>query len=333
MHRPLAVLTLLSCGAIGCGFPHAVAAPAASARSLVTITRPVVELKDLFRNAGPKADAALGPGPAPGQRITVGAQQLAAIATQYGVAWSPADPQVDVVIERQGIPLTRAQLTDALRPALARAGAPRHFALTIDDRHLPMIAPGLNPDIAVNQVTIDRSSGAFSAALLLKSATTPAIGMNISGIVTPAIRAVVAARNLIPGQTLSAADVKLAWIPDQDRPRALLTSLSQAVGMEVNRAFTRATPLNADAVITPLLIARGAMVSLAVDMPGLEVTARGIALAAGGAGSVIAVMNPTSREIVQAIVDGPDRAHVVPGSMPARPRTANPYYNLGMPAQ
>jgi flagella basal body P-ring formation protein FlgA len=53
-------------------------------------------------------------------------------------------------------------------------------------------------------------------------------------------------------------------------------------------------------------------------MPGLEVSAQGIALGSGAAGAVVPVLNPSSHLVVQAVVDGPDRAHVVPGSRPAR---------------
>jgi flagella basal body P-ring formation protein FlgA len=308
-------------------------APAPSARSLVSIDRATVEVKDLFRNAGADADVVLGPGPAPGGRIVVGAPQLAAIATQYGVAWQPGDQQPPVVIERPGIPLERDQITRALRPALIRAGAPRHFTITIDARNLPMVPPGSVADIAVNRLSLDRTTGNFRGSLLVKSATMAAVSIDVAGIATPAIRAVVAAENLNPGEILTGSNVKLGWTPSQTSPPHVLTALTQAIGMEVSRAVTSNTALSSRAVTAPLLIDRGAMVRLDVTMPGLEVSARGIAMAGGSEGSVIAVLNPTSREIVQAVVDGPDSAHVVPGSMPTRPRSMTPYYNIGSSPQ
>lgn len=326
-------LTILACVAAGVSTVAANAQSAPAVRSLVSIDRATVEVKDLFRNAGPDADVVLGPGPAPGERIIVGAPQLAAIAAQYHVAWQPEDQQNAVVIERPGVPIEREQITRALRPALRRAGALDHFAITINDHGLPMVPPGSIADIAINRISFDRITGNFRCNLLIKSATMAAIGVDVSGIATPAIRAVVATENLNPGEILTGSNIKLGWIPSQTVPPHVLTSLAQAIGMEVSRAVSSKTALSSRTVTTPLLIARGAMVSLAVDMPGLEVTARGIALAAGGAGSVIAVLNPTSREIVQAVVDGPDSAHVVPGSMPTRPQSTTPYYNIGSSPQ
>jgi hypothetical protein len=73
----LSGLALLAAGAV----------EAATLRPLVTLSGPMVHLRDLFEDAGPNADRVLGPGPGPGGRIIVGATQLGAIARQFGVDW------------------------------------------------------------------------------------------------------------------------------------------------------------------------------------------------------------------------------------------------------
>ncbi|MCF3945694.1 flagellar basal body P-ring formation chaperone FlgA [Acidiphilium iwatense] len=315
---------VLTVNAVACAEVTAAPVP----RGLVSIDRPVVKLKDLFRNAGRQADAVLGPAPMPGTRILIATRQLAAIAVQFGVRWAPGNAAASVVIERPGTPIGRARLVAALRRALRLAGAPNHVAIQIGDNNLPMIPPAAQPAILVNRIAYHRMSGNFRARLLVDAPGMSAASARIAGLAEPAVQAVVAAHGLLPGAVLGSGDVRLAWIPRSDVPPGAITDPAHAVGMQIDRAIAAGTPLSGRMVGTPELIARGATVGLAVEMPGLEVTARGVALAAGGGGAVIPVLNPSSHEIVQAVIDGPDHAHVVPGSTPARARNAIPYYGL-----
>lgn len=297
-------------------------------RGLVSLDRPIVKLKDLFSAAGREANSILGPAPLPGTRIVVGEPQLASIAKRYGVDWIPTGDDPSVIIERPGVPIARDQIRQMLRPALRRAGAPPHIALRISYPTLPMIPPNAHPEILVNRLVYDRIDGNFQAAVLITAPSMNAVSVTISGLATPAVRAVVAVHNLLPGEILRSTDFKPAWVPSGTLPSGAINRPSLALGMQVNRAITRGSVLDNQNVASPVLIDRGAIVSLAVDMPGLKVTARGIALAAGGMGSVIPVINPSSREVVQAIIDGSNHAHVVSGSMPTRSRRAIPYYNM-----
>src|ERR1700709_2787045 len=73
-------------------FPHA----------LVTLSSPVIRLSDLFDDAGPQSQRILGPAPAPGMRIVVGPDQLAAIAAAYQVPWQPDGSEPQVVLASPG---------------------------------------------------------------------------------------------------------------------------------------------------------------------------------------------------------------------------------------
>lgn len=299
-----------------------------AARGLVSINRPVVEIKDLFTSAGPVADTVLGPAPLPGARITVGTAQLLAIAKQYGIRWRAAGQAPSVVVERAGVPITNHEIVGPLRIALQRAGAADHLALRIGNGSLPMIPPGSTPKILVNRIAYDRATGGFRAVVLVSASRMTPVMTTISGLATPAVRAVVANHNLRPGEIINRADVKLAWVPVDTAPGGAIERSAGVIGLQVLRAVARDAVIEKGFVASPTMIARGATVELAVDMPGLEVTARGIALVAGRVGDVIAVINPSSREVVQAVVDGPDHAHVVPGSMPTRQNKNTPYYDL-----
>ncbi|HEX7388627.1 MAG TPA: flagellar basal body P-ring formation chaperone FlgA [Acidiphilium sp.] len=307
---------------------HAASPVTPTLRELVSIDRPIVELRDLFQNPGAQADTVLGPGPAPGARILIGASQLAIIASRYGVDWTPKTSAATVVIERPGTPIDHSLLIATLGNALRLAGAPDHAAIRIGDTNPPMIPPGAKPEILVNRIAYDRMSGRFRAHLLISATGMNAESATITGLAEPAVQVVVAVHALTPGAVLGSSDIRLAWVPRGDVPPDAITDPTQALGMQIDRAISPGVPLSNRILVTPELIARGAMVSLTVEMPGLEVTARGVALAAGGNGSVIPVLNPTSHAIIQAVIDGPDHAHVMPGSVPTRTQTTIPYYGL-----
>lgn len=306
--------------------PFAGAAPAP--RGIVSIDRPVVRLRDLFTDAGPKADEILGAAPAPGQRIDVEAPQLAAIARQYGVDWSPSSSGAgSVVIERPGTPVSSSAVIAALRPSLLGAGAPDHFVVQLGTNGLPMIPPGTQPTILVNGIRYDRVNGQFRATLLISATGMKPRTFEVPGIAAPAARAVVARHALLPGEIVGINDIKLAWIPRSSLSQGALTNPSDALGMQIDRRIAEGAPLSNQAVSRRMLVRRGATVSLAVEMPGLEVSAEGIAMASGAQGAVIPIMNPSSREVVQAVIDGANHAHVLPGSSPSSPHSEIPYYS------
>jgi flagella basal body P-ring formation protein FlgA len=305
------------------------AAPSApSPRTLVLIDRPVVELKDLFHHAGINADAVLGPAPLPGARIVVGSRQLAAIALRYGVAWFPGDSDQSVSIERPGSPIGHDRIVAAVSRALRQAGAAGHVAINLEGEQLPMVPPNSRPDISIDQMVFDRNTGAFRAIAHIAAPRMDTVTTTIGGVAKPETQRVIAIHDLTRGDILNDSDVRLTWVAQDDDRHDAIRTLSRVIGMQVSQSILKGMPLSRRMIADPILVARGATVSLAVDMPGLEVTAQGVALAAGGSGHVIPVINPSSHEIVQAVVDGPDHAHVLPGSMPTRGDNANPYYDL-----
>jgi flagella basal body P-ring formation protein FlgA len=191
-----------------------------------------------------------------------------------------------------------------------------------------MIPPNTTPDISIKQINFDRSTGDFNAIAVISAPQMTDITTTIDGITFPEVQTVIATHDLRRGTILNSDDLRLSWARQDSSSGKAIVDISDATGMEVVRSTFKGMPLYRSAVAEPVLIVRGAVVSLAVDLPGLEVTAQGIALASGQAGRVIAVVNPSSHEIVQAVVDGPGHAHVLPGSMPTRSSNVSPYYAM-----
>ncbi len=109
---------------------------------------------------------------------------------------------------------------------------------------------------------------------------------------------VVAARTL-PAQTLiGPGDLVLH---DGDMPGAL-TGLEGLIGQETRVAIYAGRPLRAGDLGPPALIERNAIVSLIYDRGGLVIVAEARSLARAGEGEVIRVMNLSSRQTVNGVV-------------------------------
>ncbi len=286
-------------------FPH----------TLVTLNSPVIRLADLFSNAGPQAERVLGPSPAPGMRIVVGADQLAAIAAAYQVPWQPDGSQPQVVLASPGRALSAAVLDSAIAGAVQSSGGPADAAITLPDYAAPMIPPGAVPDVTVTSMDFDPGTGNFDAAMMISAAGMAPQGLELSGLAEASVPALVASHNLAPGEVLNAADVTIARLPDSQAPNAPV-SAADAIGMTTSIGVAAGAAISAGNLTTPILVAKGATVILTLTLPGLAVTAQGIALGAGGTGSVIPVLNAASHAVVQAVVTGPDAASIAPGSTP-----------------
>lgn len=283
--------------------------------TVVTLSSRVIRVADLFSNAGPQAETVLGPSPAPGMRIVVGPDQLAAIAAAYQVPWQPDGSDPQVVLASPGRALSSAVLNAAIAGAVASSGGPADAAITLPDFTPPMIPPGANPNIMVTSMDFDPGTGSFSASLIVNAAGMAPQELQLSGLAEASISALVATHNLLPGEVLTAADVAMARLPG-DQAENALGGPADAIGMTLSSGIDAGAALSASNLTTPIVVAKGALVTLTLTIPGLDLSAQGIALGAGGTGSVIPVLNAASHAVVQAVVTGPDAASIAPGSTP-----------------
>lgn len=117
---------------------------------------------------------------------------------------------------------------------------------------------------------------------------------------------VVAVRTLPARTVITAEDITLvaAQIP------GAMEDLTGAVGKETLRAIYAGRPVRKDDLSAPALVDRNKRVVLIYRSHGLTIRAEGRALARGGAGEVIPVMNIASRTTVQGAI-APDGTIIV----------------------
>jgi flagella basal body P-ring formation protein FlgA len=81
-------------------------------------------------------------------------------------------------------------------------------------------------------------------------------------------------------------------------------------GREAKRALRAGELIRASDLKRPTLVAKGSTVTMIFEVPGIALTSVGRALAEGGEGDTIAVLNPTSYRQVSAVITGPGTVHV-----------------------
>lgn len=309
--RTLAALLLLTMTAL-------LPAAAATLRPYTSLARAVVRLSDLWD--GVVHDRDLGPAPAPGERILVGAAQLAAIARQFAVDWEPATPGDQAIVERAGEPLARAVTLAAVRAALTAAGAPADADLEVPAFVAPLVPAGGADDgkvePAVSGISYDAGSGQFTALVSVAAAGMAPVQSRITGRVVAMQELPVPARALAAGEVIGTADLRVARIRAGSWAGELVRSPEQVVGFAPRRPLAKGQPIVVADLGRPVLVRKGESVRLALVAPGIVLAAEGIAMAPAGMGERVRVLNPGSRMLVEAEVTGLGQVRVVPGSAP-----------------
>jgi flagellar basal body P-ring formation protein FlgA len=104
-------------------------------------------------------------------------------------------------------------------------------------------------------------------------------------------------------------------------------AMKQIVGQETRRSLRVGESLRPQDFRHPILITKGAIVTMTYDVPGVTLTASMRAIGAGGLGETITVQNPISYRQVGAIVTGPGQVQALNSEgidMPTTTASVNP---------
>ncbi len=296
---------------------------ASAARAELAILRPhavveeaTIRLSDLFDNAGPHAERAVGPAPAPGRRVVVEPAQLLAIARAHGVAWRPLTGSDAVVVERPGRAISREEVVDLLRADLSRLGVDAAAELELPGFRPPMVPVAAFAQVALESPSYDVATNRFAATLVVVADGTPTQRVRIAGRAVATAAVAVATRRLGMGETVRPSDVRLVRTRVERVRPGLAADPAQVVGQAMRRPVAEGIAFALNDVMPPAVIEKNGTVTMLLEGPGLSLTAQGRALEAASLGAVVSVMNLSSRQVVEAQAIGPGRVRVTFGSAP-----------------
>lgn len=131
----------------------------------------------------------------------------------------------------------------------------------------------------------------------------------------------VPARDIPRGTVITVDDLALMPAPASRLNAAFIRDMGDAIGKEARRALRMGEVMRASDLKRPALVAKGSTVTMIFETKGMALTAQGRALAEGGAGDGISVLNPTSYRKVEATVIGPGLVRVEGPRLPTLANT------------
>lgn len=286
-------------------------------RPEVTVERPLLHLGDVF--AGLPAQIAAIPvahAPDPGARLVLNAEYLAALATEYGVNWSPASRFVQAVVSRRGYEVGRAEVLEALRERLLDEGMPPDAEVDISALNVHATVGSLEAArVDVRDLYYDERTGRFNALLQVPAEGPRARPVRVTGSVHVSVDVPVLVRPVRRGMIIAAEDVRWDSMRRGELRPDILTDPSDLVGQAARHGIQAGRPVRANQVSLPELVKRNGLVTMVLETPFMTVTARGRALEGGAKGETVRVANVASDKEVLAVVTGRDTVRVRMGMM------------------
>lgn len=208
---------------------------------------------------------------------------------------------------------------ETILAALVAEGAP-------DDAKLSLSAPGAEIRLAdqgsiiIETVSYNRASGRF----LIRARGAPGQSLvAISGVAARAVALPVPARDIPRGGAVAEEDIDFIEIIDGGAER-YLEDPDLIIGKEARRPLAAGAPLRANDLKSPILIKRGAAVTVVLEAPGLRLTQVANALESGAEGDLIAFRNAASGAEIKAFVVSSSLARSPAGAAPARHAALSP---------
>lgn len=317
--------------AVASALPSQVAAPPSAPALLpsaklqlrpeIYLTQDLVTYGDLIAGLGGEAaKIAAFRGPALGDTGTIQVARIVEAAREAGIIRDAGELEsqgfAQVVVTRAARRVTASDMEGAVKRGLQeRFGVDaRMFALSVDGGS-PTIAiePELTGDLAVVDLSYDPRGRRILARLAVPgSAAMRLKPLRISGQLVETVEVVIPKRAIARGETLTAGDVTIERRPRDGQGTELVSDSRGAVDKVARRALMAGVPLRTGDVQREEIVAKGELVTIVYEAPGILITMRGRVNESGAMGDVVSVTNPQSKRTLQGTISGPGRVSVKP---------------------
>lgn len=323
--RPATVVKASAVTAPAVVAPVVIVRPALKAD--ITVSSDIITLGDLISGLHPQ-DAAISAfrAPALGETGTIQATRILATAEQSRLTDIDVRGLAQVVVTRAARRITSSDIEAAVKTALAERHSVdgRALSLVFDNGSPALVAePDLTGPLSAQDVTYDPRARRVSATVLIPgSAAMRLKPARITGQLVETMEVIVPLKTIARGDIVTERDVAIERRPRDTQAGDFLNEASAAIGKMARRQLGTGMPMRASDVQRQEVVARGELVTMTYEGPGITLTLRGRANEAGAPGDTISITNPTSKRVVQGTVAGPGRVTVSPGTVPIAGRIA-----------
>lgn len=308
-------------------------------RGDVTALRDTLTLGDLVANVPPEAaETPMFRAPGLGQTGTIQARRIAAAAEALGLGRIETGGRMQVSIHRAARHVGAPDAEAAIRKRLASDfGADPLSTGIVFDAPSPalVLEPTVEGEVVASDVTLDRRSRRVAATIWIgPSPNERRAQLRVSGIVVDLVEVAVVSRSLDRGQVVKPGDIVVERRAKDLIPTDAAGDGGPMEGRVAKRALGAGTLVRATDLIRPEIVARGDIVSVVYDAPGITLSMRAKAIEGGALGDTVNVINPSSKKSLQTVVIGPGRVSVggSASASPARIAAAVTPAAAGMPA-
>ena len=161
------------------------------------------------------------------------------------------------------------------------------------------------------------------ATILFVALASCTVGQAFADDQTAGPRVVVPVHDIERGETIADSDITVATVPPNRMRPGLATTKESLVGREARRLLRAGELVRNEDVHMPVLVAKGATVTMIFSGPGISITAIGRAMSEGGLGETVVVQNPVSFRQVSCVVTGPGEVRAADATPIVSPELAS----------
>lgn len=281
---------------------------AASVRETAEVRDSIVRVGDLFYDAGAAAEIPAAKAPPPGRREIFDARRLMGIAQRHKLDWKPRSRYDRSIVTRAGRRIPRGEIEKRLSAALRARGLVRSDSVKVSifDRKLKVFsAIGMEKPFSIENIRYDRRSRRVTAVLVVPHDAESATRVDVSGRAEAVTEVPVLTRRIRRGEIVERRDIAWRQFPEARLRGHILMDPRSIVGQAARNNLYADKPLKQTDLEAPVVVQKGALVTLTLRTPQMTLTTRGRSLENGAMGRTIRVLNIRSKRTVEGIVEGP----------------------------
>ena len=273
-----------------------------------------VTLGDIFSGIDlEQSDIPVAHSPQPGRQTVLDYRWLYGIAQRHKVQWRPRTAADQIVITRASQTISIDEIAETIKDALVDHGIKPPFNVDLSGEtfqiHLPVDVPAA---VEITGLDVNQRTNRFIANVTTGSQTAQRRTYRMSGRYFPLAQVPVVIEPIRRGAVIRPDQVEYRNIRTERLPAGTISDIDDIVGKEALRPVKPDEPLMFRDFSNPILVRRGALVTIRLVTENMSLTARGKALEDGTKGSVIRVMNMTSNKTIQVEVVAENDVRALP---------------------
>ena len=278
----------------------------------VTVDSAIINLSDLFSNAGILGEVPVAYAPKPGQRAIFDARWLFRAAKTHGLKWQPLSPTAQTVVQRTSVIISRKDIENLIIDALKTEGLDADMSIELSNKFLRLHLPTkTSTELEISDFVYQQRTNRFSAIINVPTGERQDKRLRITGRAYRTIEVPVLVSRISSDAIIKKSDLKWIRVRSSHLPRNTALNGSELIGMSPKRSLRASSPIRRTDLQKPHLVKKNSLVTIYHKVPNMTLTAKGKALDNGALNQSIRILNSRSKQTIEAKVIGYGRVTVL----------------------